>query len=200
LYKFVDSYGRTGAVIIAIVVASLERQTQKGALMSYQIGDPVVHCTYGMGEVVGVEEKTMGGETRRYYVVKVGTLTLWTPVDDPEGSNLRPPASRTEFQASLKIIHTAGEPLADNKYQRQSQVVQRLKKKSLEEICSIIRDLVAWSRVHRLTKDDSDLLRRAEDILLDEWELSLGTSRDIARQELNRLLALDTVDATVDAV
>jgi RNA polymerase-interacting CarD/CdnL/TRCF family regulator len=148
-----------------------------------------------MGEVVGIEDKTMGGETRQYYVVRVGNLTLWTPVvDEAEGSNLRSPASRAEFQASLKIIHTPGEPLADNKYQRQSQVIQRLRKKSLDETCLIIRDLIAWSKDHRLTRDDADLLKRAEDILLDEWELSLGLSREVARVELDRLLAADPVE------
>ena len=39
--------------------------------MNYQIGDQIVHWTYGPGTIVGIDEKVLANKASRYYVVEV---------------------------------------------------------------------------------------------------------------------------------
>jgi RNA polymerase-interacting CarD/CdnL/TRCF family regulator len=158
--------------------------------MNYQIGDQIVHWTYGPGTIVGIDEKVLANKSGRYYVVEVGQMTLWVPVGEAGEKSIRLPTPGDEFKQLLNLLQSPSEDLPDQQYQRQSELVERMQKRTLSDICCIIRDLVARSRTQRLNRTDAEILRRAEEFLLNEWELSLGTPREIAQHELKDLLKI----------
>jgi RNA polymerase-interacting CarD/CdnL/TRCF family regulator len=156
--------------------------------MNYQIGDQIVHWTYGPGTIVGIDEKILANKTNKYYVVEVEQMTLWVPVGEAGEKSIRPPTPGAEFKQLLDLLRGPGEQLPDQQYQRQSELTERMQKRTLSDICCIIRDLVARSHTQRLNRNDAEILRRAEEFLLNEWELALGTPREIAQQEMKSLL------------
>lgn len=160
--------------------------------MNYQIGDKVIHWTYGPGEIVRMDEKRLSGKTCLYYVVELNDLTIWVPVDESGEKSIHPPTSRAKFQRLLDILVTPGAVLPDDRNQRQAHLTQQLRAKSLEDICRLIRDLVSRSATQPLNRNDSEMLKRAEDLLLNEWELSLGASRETAQLKLKSILSEDT--------
>lgn len=157
--------------------------------MKYQIDDRVIHWTFGLGKIVGIDEKTLENRSRMYYVVEAGRSTLWVPVDSSGEGSLRPPTSKVQFKELLKLLHSPGDPLPEAQYQRQSELTARMQKRTLKDVCYIIRDLVWRSRTEKLNRSDLEILKRAEGFLLDEWELSLGTSRENAENDLQSLLS-----------
>src|SRR5215212_2229604 len=74
-------------------------------------GDLVVYPNHGAGYVSGVEEKTVLGESRRYYVVYVpeGGLTLNIPADGESG--LRPCADEEGVAEALETLRGEAEEL-----------------------------------------------------------------------------------------
>lgn len=156
--------------------------------MSYEIGDTVVHWTYGLGTVIAIDQMDLAGVTRQYYVVKVDLLKLWVPVDEADEGSIRPPAESDQFEALFDILRMPGQPLPENQYQRKMELRDRMQKKTLEGICHVIRDLTDLSRRHTLNQYDSSILFSAEEHLLDEWALSLGVERADALRELEELL------------
>jgi RNA polymerase-interacting CarD/CdnL/TRCF family regulator len=156
--------------------------------MNYQIGDQVVHWNYGPGTIIGIDEKVLGNKASKYYVVEVERMTLWVPVGEAGEKSIRPPTSSAEFKKLLKLLHGPCKQLPDQQSQRQNELSERMKKRTLAEICCIIRDLVARSRKQRLNRNDAETLRRAEEFLLNEWELALRMPRETAQQEMNSLL------------
>lgn len=162
--------------------------------MNYQIGDQVVHWNYGPGKIVGIDEKRLADLTRQYYVVEVNRLTLWVPADESGEKSLRRPTPSREFVELLQILSTPGEALPDNQYERQNQLIHRMQNKTLVDICAIVRDLNSWAHNHRLNRNDAAIMKRAEEFLLDEWELSLGTPRLEAQDELHELLKAEPVE------
>lgn len=156
--------------------------------MNFHIDDTIVHWTFGPGKIVDIEEKTLENKTRLYYVVEAGETTLWIPVSETGEQSLRTPTSCDEFKKLLKHLRGPGESLPDQAYVRQSELNQRLKKKSLEEVCHVIRDLICRSGSQKLNRSDQEALKRAESLLLDEWELTLGTPRSAAQRELEEIL------------
>ncbi len=156
--------------------------------MNYHIGDQVVHWNYGPGRIIGIDEKVLENKARVYYVVEIGRTTLWVPVGEKGEKSIRPPTSRSEFKQLLNLLRGPGEQLPEQQYERQNQLAERMQKRTLSDVCFIIRDLVTRSRTQRLNRNDSETLKRAEEFLLSEWELSMGTPREAAEHELESLL------------
>jgi RNA polymerase-interacting CarD/CdnL/TRCF family regulator len=156
--------------------------------MNYHVGDQVVHWTYGPGTIIGIDEKVIANKAGKYYVVAVEQMTLWVPAEGQGEMSIRPPTSCDEFKQLLNLLHGPGEQLPDQQYERQNKLAERMHKRNLVDICCVIRDLVARSRTQKLNRNDAETLRRAEEFLLKEWELALGTSREIAQHELESLL------------
>jgi RNA polymerase-interacting CarD/CdnL/TRCF family regulator len=72
--------------------------------MSFQIGDKVIHCVFGLGEISAIEEKPINGELTNCYVVKITDLTIWIPIDDLQQNSLRLPTPPDEFVKVLPIL------------------------------------------------------------------------------------------------
>jgi RNA polymerase-interacting CarD/CdnL/TRCF family regulator len=47
----------------------------------FQVGDQVIHWAHGLGVIIQLDEKSLSGRTRQYYMVQMSGLTLWVPVD-----------------------------------------------------------------------------------------------------------------------
>lgn len=156
--------------------------------MKYQVHDRVVHWTYGTGEIVSIEKKTLSGDTREYYVFQTNDLTLWVPADETGENNLRPPLKGDEFRQQLKVLKQSAHPLPDQPYPRQNELMERMRNRSLVDICSVIRDLNAREKNTRLNRSDQDIMNRAQSLLIDEWQLSLGGERQDIERELFALL------------
>lgn len=156
--------------------------------MSFHVGDKVVHRSFGPGVVTGLEEKKLAGETRLYYVVEVNKLTIWVPVDHALGPTLRPSTPRREFKKIYTILRSPGEMLAEDRFQRQTELAERMREGTVESLCRVVRDLNSRASVKKLNENDNAVLRRALGLLLDEWQVSQGNSLEEARHELDQLL------------
>jgi RNA polymerase-interacting CarD/CdnL/TRCF family regulator len=168
--------------------------------MNYQIGDQVIHRTHGSGIIIAVDEKSLAGHTRQYYVIDTGQLTVWVPIDVTGENSIRPPTESFEFKAVLNSLRGPGEGLSDHHVERKNQLVGRMQKRKLVDICSVIRDLTTRSLLHNLNYNDRTVLRHAEECLLDEWELSLGSTRSSALRELEFLLREDQKTESVPII
>lgn len=156
--------------------------------MNFRVGDQVVHWTYGPGEVVQLDEKVLSGRSERYYVVQVRDMTLFVPITDQGEASLRVPTPADEFGRLFEILKGPEQPLSGDRWERKNQLMAMMKDGRLESICQVIRDLVAFRRTKKLNDYDSAILERAQNFLLNEWQISLGVTRSQAEHELHRLL------------
>lgn len=156
--------------------------------MNYQIGDNVIHWTHGTGRIIAIDEKDLAGKTHQYYVVDTGKLTLWVSTDETGETSIRPPTEGLEFKTLVNSLRSPGNMLPDRHFERKNQLGERMRKRKLVDVCSVIRDLTTRSRLHDLNFNDRSVLRQAEECLLDEWEISLGSTRSTALRDLGVLL------------
>jgi len=157
--------------------------------MNFAIGDAVVHWTHGLGSVIAIEEMQLAGNTQQYYVVEIAKMKLWVTVQEADKGSIRRPGPSVDFKALFQILKNSGKLLPENAYQRRIELRERMQKRTLEEVCQVIRDLTDRASAHALNLDDSAVLLRAEEHLVDEWMVSLGTERSFALRELKVLLA-----------
>lgn len=155
---------------------------------AYQVGDIVVHWTYGSGKIVAVDDKGLPGQPCSYYVIEGKGQTLWVPVEENGSSSLHRPTSRADFKLLTNILRSQGEKMSNNPYRRRDQLDERVHKASPKEVCLVIRDLTYRSHSRKLSSNDIRFLNHAKSDLLDEWERSLGTPREQARNQMEGIL------------
>jgi RNA polymerase-interacting CarD/CdnL/TRCF family regulator len=156
--------------------------------MNYQIGDKVIHWNYGLGEIVNVEEKTIGGKPTRCYVLRTADLMMWVPIDDLQQSSLRKPTPPQEFEQLYAILSSPGEKLLDDRLLRKSQLMDQLKDGKLASTCRVVRDLTYFKRKSKLNDQEKSILERAIRSLVTEWAYSLQIPFSQANQAMANLL------------
>jgi RNA polymerase-interacting CarD/CdnL/TRCF family regulator len=156
--------------------------------MDFHVGDPVIHWTYGIGEIVRMEEKNLPGQATLYYVVQARDLTVWVPVDGEVTNRLRPPTPQAKFEKLFAILRSPGEALPSDRLERRTRLFDAQKDGHAEANCRIIRDLTCYQQANSLNDNDRLVLKRAMDSLLGEWHYSMSVSLADAEQELWRLL------------
>jgi len=156
--------------------------------MNYEIGDTVVHWTHGLGKVIAIDEMHVAGIMQKYYVVEAELLKLWIPIEEGKQCSIRLPTQRVQFMQLIRTLQTPADQLTDNPFKRKIELRGRIQERTLSGLCNLIRDLTERSHRHSLNQNDSAVLFRAEEYLLDEWVLSLGTERESAKAQLDVLL------------
>lgn len=157
--------------------------------MAFQIGDKVIHGTYGLGEIVLVEEKIIHGRITNCFVVQTADLTIWIPINDMDQSSLRVPTPPKDFEKMFTILSSPGETLLEDRMLRKNQLIERLRDGQLASICQVVRDLTHYQRSARLNDQERSILERAVQSLLAEWTYSLGTPINKAHQAMESMLA-----------
>lgn len=156
--------------------------------MNFQLGDPVMHWTFGLGQVVGLEERDISGKKMVYYAVKVHDLTVWVPADDKLASRLRSPTSAAGFKHLFAILAGTKEQLPTDRMQRKNRLLDQLSDGQAESLCQVVRDLSAFRQGKPFNESDQYLLKRVQNVLLGEWGFSFSISTFQAETELSRLL------------
>ena len=59
--------------------------------MSFHIGEKVIHCSFGIGEIVDIEEKIIQSQPTNCYVFRTKELIIWIPINDLQQHSLRAP-------------------------------------------------------------------------------------------------------------
>jgi len=156
--------------------------------MKFSVGDPVVHWTYGLGKIVALQERALGGQNTLYYAVQIRDLTVWVPVDEKATSRLRAPTTQRGFKKLFRILREPGKALSEDRLERKTELHRKLQDGNAETICAVIRDLISFQRKKGLNDDDKQILRRASSTLLDEWGYSFSVTVAQAEQDLLQLL------------
>lgn len=156
--------------------------------MLFNVGDAVMHWTYGYGHVVGIEERVISEKSAQYYAISIRDLTVWVPLDDQLATRLRPPATQAEFEELFSILSGTGEPLPEDRQFRKLAVLETLKDGKASSLCRVVRDLTSYQQAHNLSETDAQLLKRTREALLAEWTHTFSITPREAEDELHKLL------------
>jgi CarD family transcriptional regulator len=159
--------------------------------MNFQAGDTVMHWTYGLGRILGMEERDLSGSKNLYYAVQVQDLTIWVPSDAELQHRLRAPSSRAGFEELFAILSSPGEPLPDDRHERRTRLMEYLGESSTQSLCRIISGLHAYQKVRPLNDSDKSILKQSRTALLGEWGYVLSITPAQAEYELSHLLAAE---------
>ncbi len=156
--------------------------------MNFQVGETIMHWSYGLGQITGVEERKLVGESQLYYAVEVQGIHIWVPADALLASRLRHPTSAESFKKLLTILRGPAGVLPSDRHERKTQLHAKMAGGDAASRCHVIRDLTALEEHKSLNNDDRATLKRARDMLLGEWGYALKIPLAQAEDGLERLL------------
>ncbi len=138
---------------------------------TFSKGDLVVYPNHGAGTVYGVEEKTILGEERRYYIVYVpdGGLTLNIPAEGDTG--LRSCADDEEVAEALEVLRGGPEDMPAHWNHRLKHNQDKLRSGEISSVAEVVRDLSAHGDDRGLSTGERNLLAKARRILISEVAL-----------------------------
>lgn len=167
--------------------------------MNFHEGDTVMHWTYGLGQIIGLEERDLFGSKTLYYAVRIKDLTVWVPSDSELKHRLRPPTSKSRFKGFLATLSAPGEPLPDDRQQRRTRLLELLRDGSTQSLCLLVSSLHAYRTIRPLNDSDQSILKQAKSALLGEWGFVLSITPAQAEHDLHRILGSSPLAAELVA-
>ena len=164
--------------------------------MLFNVGDFIVHPTYGVGHLVKIEERQFAEEAAcLYYQISLPKRQVWIPVAAQETSGLRLAASREELDRYRLVLKSRPTLLSKHYSQRRQELLERLDQGSFQGMCEVVRDLTARNWDQPLSRTDEDTLRQTRKTLYCEWATAAGVSTIEAIHEINALLLISKSDS-----
>lgn len=167
--------------------------------MNFQVGEKVVHWSFGPGEIIRLDEKELAGRRELYYVVRMRDLTIWVPVEAQDKPSLRAITPAEKFKQLFSILSSPAEPLSLDRLERKNYLTEMLRDGDPASICRVIRDLATFTRGKKKNESDLQLLERAQKFLIDEWRIALSVTHSEAEAQLRHLLKESLAKTTISS-
>lgn len=156
----------------------------------YSEEDWLVHCSYGIGQIKGIEVKSISGAEVRYFKIQTTESTYWMPVDQVESEKIRPISTPDVIQLVIAILQRPPKEMSADHKVRKSRIHDVQLDNTPEETARLIRDL----RARQLDKgkynmDENTVMRALKQRLVEEWSIVMGKETEGVAEHLDILLA-----------
>ena len=151
--------------------------TDEGAQVipaTFSEGDRVVYPNHGAGCVSKIEERTILGELRRYYVVYLpgAELTVSVPAEGETG--LRACADEESVAEALGLLGGEVTEMPSNWNHRLKHNQGKIKSGEIHQVAEVVRNLSRYGADSGLSTGERTMLMKARQILSSEVALVKG--------------------------
>ena len=153
----------------------------------YSLGDKVVYPVHGVGVIDSIEDKTVLGEKRSYYVIKlaISDMTVMIPTNKSEDLGLRLVVSDRYANKALKVIGSETTEMEEDWKSRYQQNFEKIKSGSILSVAEVVRNLFHRNKVKELSIMEKKLYENAYRLLVDE----ISYVKDLEREKVQNLVA-----------
>ena len=141
----------------------------------FNLADYVVCPGHGVGQVMAVEEKEIGGQAKSYYMVKIiaNGMTVMVPTDSKDG--IRSLVTTNEIDDVFTLLNNHDVELDRSTWNRRHRdYLQKVKTGSLLEIADVLRSLLLLKLSKKLSYGERQMLDQCRELLVKEIALSSG--------------------------
>jgi len=159
--------------------------------MQFSVGDKVIHPQYGPGQITSIVGGEPSDAERRYYVIEIPRkgMTVHTPVGMAGTLGVRLAMSPSRSRRIVDMLGGRPRPLPEDFRARHEQLWEKLGTGQELQLAGVVRDLTWRQTLTHLTKKDSDLLRKALDLLAAEMALVSGDTVSKVREMIGAALS-----------
>ena len=141
---------------------------------TFSEGDLVVYPNHGAGCVSGIEERTILGEARRYYVVYLPGSELTVSVPAHGETGLRACADEESVAEALALLREEVTEMPQNWNHRLKHNQGKIKSGDILQVAEVVRNLSRYGAESGLSTGERTMLMKARQILTSEVALVRG--------------------------
>lgn len=141
----------------------------------FKIGDYAVCPGHGVGQLVDVEDRDLGGESKSFYILKViaNGMTVMVPTDTING--IRGLVGDKEIGEVYELLKEHDVKIDNSTWNRRyREYMLKIKTGSLLEIADVLRALFLLKETKNLSFGEKKMLDQCKDLLAEEISLSAG--------------------------
>jgi len=161
-------------------------------MIQFQIGDKAVYPSKGVGEIVGIDEKSVSGKTHQFYCLRIldSDMRILVPVQNAEQLVLRNVMAPDAIGAVYDVLRHAETCLDKQTWNRRYRgFMEKIKTGSLFEVADVFRDLHRLKRTKTLAFGERRMLETARGLIVQELSVAKGISTAKIEGELSTLLS-----------
>ncbi|HVY48497.1 MAG TPA: CarD family transcriptional regulator [Minicystis sp.] len=165
----------------------LSRPADAQSETKFAPGDVAVHPAHGVGQVVRIERRQIGGKDGAFYVLQIedSGLKVMVAVGAADIVGLRPVMSAAEAERVLEVLRAPEVAVDVQPWARRHRIyTEMLKSGSPYEIAKVLRDMIRLRFDKDLSFGERRLLDQAKGLLVHELSRALDRPRAALEQEI----------------
>ena len=139
----------------------------------FLVGDKVVYPMHGAGVIEAIEKRTILGEDREYYVLRmpIGEMQVLVPVSGKREAGLRPIVDRGTASQVFAILSEEATYEQGNWNRRYRNNLEKLKSGCILELAAVVRNMTRRDQHKGLSATEKKMLENARQLLVSELAL-----------------------------
>jgi CarD family transcriptional regulator len=156
--------------------------------LKLKVGDKAVHPKHGLGEVIAVEERELGGMKGEFYVLRIldNGMRVMVPVSSPSG--LRSVMSPKEADGVLDTMRAREVAVDLQPWSRRFRAyTEMIKSGSPHEVAKVLRDMYRLKFDKDLSFGERRLLDQAKSLLMKELAAAKGMTEAALNEQVAKM-------------
>jgi CarD family transcriptional regulator len=158
----------------------------------FKVGEMSVHPKHGVGEIVAIEEKNIGGKIAAFYILKIVDtgLKVMVPTEAASRVGLRAVMEKREAEEILNILRTPEVAVDMQPWNRRFRAYTEMLQSGLpSEIAKVLRDMYRLKFDKDLSFGERRLLDQARSLLVQELALANDVLPDSIEGKIRDILS-----------
>lgn len=152
----------------------------------FQIGDYAVCPGHGVGQVVDLEEREVGGTVLKFYAVKIiaNGMKIMVPTTSEDG--IRTLVTNDDVGGVFKVLKNHDVEVDNSTWNRRHrEYMLKVKTGSLVEIAEVLRALFLLKQKKNLSFGEKKMLDQCKDLIAQEVSLSNGIEESQVKADID---------------
>jgi CarD family transcriptional regulator len=156
----------------------------------FEVGDKAVYPVHGVAEVVGLEQRDVGGSKIPVYILKIidTGMKIMVPTTNAGSVGLRDLITSKQVKEVYSILKSRDVPRDTQTWNRRyREYMEKIKTGSVFEIAEVLRDLCVLRFTKELSFGERKMLDTARGLLVKELALAKGVADDKIAGEIDAI-------------
>lgn len=160
---------------------------------SFNVGDLAVYPAHGVGKIIALESREVGGINQQFYIMKIADsgMTIMIPTRNVQSVGLRAIIPKDKLVNIYAVLSDRDTPLPDNQTwnRRYREYMEKIKTGSLFDIALVFRDLHLLKLSKDLSFGERKLYDMAYMLLVKEISVAAELAEEAVSLKLETLFA-----------
>lgn len=159
----------------------------------FKVGDKAVYPAHGVAVVKKIDEREVGGQKKKFYVLQVleNEMMIMVPTDNIQSVGLRPLVGKKEILNVYKILKKKDIKVDHTTWNRRyREYMEKIRTGSVYEIAEVLRNLYVLKINKELSFGERKMLDTAKQLLVKELSLATKEDEHAVEAELNSIFEI----------